>query len=89
MYCFLLLAWHTYRWKPQLVALSKCDLNPDEDSIQPLMDYLDESKIEFFKISGLSGEGCDGLVRALDRLLHAPEESEEPEKPGPWDPLGG
>lgn len=63
--------------KPQLAALNKADLNPEEEEVQALRKAFEEKGIPFFVISAVARQGLDELLSAMDGFI----EREEPEPP--------
>jgi GTPase len=50
--------------KPQIVAANKIDAVDDPDRLKALERHVKKRKLRFFRISGATGEGVDGLLEA-------------------------
>jgi GTPase len=57
--------------KPQLVAANKIDALDEPDRLQRLERHLQERGVALYKISGVTGEGVDGLMEAAWREIVA------------------
>jgi GTP-binding protein len=57
--------------KPQIVAANKIDAVSDPDALKQLEKHLKKQKRPFHKISGVTGEGVDGLLEAVWREIAA------------------
>ena len=57
--------------RPELVAINKVDLFADQDLIEPVVQALRDRGCEVFRISGVTGEGIEALLRAAGRALDA------------------
>ena len=62
---------------PQVIALSRIDVAPDRDALQPLIAFFEqEQNLRVFAVSSVTGEGVEPLVYHLaERLLEMPKEA--------------
>ncbi len=67
--------------RPRIVVVTKTDLAPDPDELEPLRQKLKASGLEVLVISAVSGSGLEDLVARVSALLadvaDAPKEEEE------------
>jgi GTP-binding protein len=59
------------RARPQLVALNKLDLNPEEAKVAAVEAYLAEQGYRSFRISALTGQGVFPLMAQSAELLES------------------
>jgi len=53
------------RDKPQIVALNKIELSPDDKSLDEMVNYFKKKDIEVFTISAITGAGVQNLIYRL------------------------
>jgi GTP-binding protein len=74
---------------PRILALSKADLVPPEQSreaVSAWRERLGDAVLDVVVTSAATGAGLDDLRAAIFR--HVPHDEQEPEEPAPWRPGG-
>jgi len=61
----------------EIVALSKIDLVADREELDPVEKELRDRGCDVHRVSGVTGEGVDALMRAMVRAIDAEEAAEE------------
>jgi GTP-binding protein len=64
--------------KPQIVAASKIDVAQDAALVTALERHVNEQRLPFFRISGVTGEHVDALLDAVWREIAAVRARPEP-----------
>ena len=67
--------------KPQIVAANKIDALDDPSRAQALERHVNNLRLPFYRISGVTGEGVDVLLEAVWRQIAAVRAAAEPARP--------
>jgi GTPase len=70
--------------KPQLVVANKIDALDDPDRLARLEKHVKKKKLPFYRMSGVTGEGIDGLLEAAWRQIAAVRAAADVPRPGDW-----
>lgn len=60
--------------KPQLVVANKVDALDDPDRLAAFERHVKKTRLPFFRVSGVTGEGVDALLEAAWREIAAVRE---------------
>ena len=64
--------------KPMFVAATKIDVAQDPERVESIRKLAEERDLPFFEISAVTGQGIDGLKRAMaDKVLRSTTAAQE------------
>ena len=67
--------------KPEIVALNKCDALTEDDIVEKVAALKKASGADIRKLSGVSGLGVEGMLRAMNVIIHEQRgDNDEPER---------
>ncbi|MES2529632.1 MAG: GTPase ObgE, partial [Pseudomonadota bacterium] len=66
--------------KPRWLVLNKLDMVPEDERVARVKDFVKRLRFKgpVFEISALTREGCEPLVHAIYKHVHAQQEAEKP-----------